>query len=404
MYSNYMLNVPQYGVDPVPQLSPKGFLGELTSSLQENMNADVPLGRQQVLQADSFTNEGLSPIAGGLLGFMGNSFSQALSQYMQYQTQTGLMDRANSYNSPSAMMRRMVEAGINPNAAAQGIAGAPGAGASQTPSVGLTSNNADLADLLANSTNTALGADVLRAEAAEKNANAKYTRSQTFEQDIRNKYADLMHNETLKNLVYRNQIDREQATIIAADAKYAEANAFANWMTTCKNLEKIAAETKVLEEKYYTQMAETYSTLMAGNLSAAQIKKVFSDIGVNAAIIRKIESDIKVNDAEVLLKGQQIKESEARTIAQNIQNQFQQDYYDLWQNTGWDMNSSVDMNMYRMIENGEIENYERFLKGMSTYIYTQGDARSKGKDYTYDKLIDVFSILTRAFTAFGQVQ
>ena len=307
MYTaNYMLNTPQYGVLDNPYMNyaqPKDY----SQADWNSMVSNAIVGEN--------TAPDLSPFRGSILGFLGNTFGQAISQYMQYSTQRNLMDRANAYNSPKEMMKRMVEAGINPNAAAQGIAGAPGAGASSTPAAGLTSNNANLADLLANSVNTALNADVLRSEAGLNNANAEYTKSQNVEQQVRNRYADLEHNETLKNLVYRNVIDKSQGEIIAADAKYAGANAYAHWMTTMETLRKISNEADVLDQKYYTEMANTYATMMAGNLSEAQIHKVFSDIGLNNAQIAKISKECENIAADTLLKGQQMSESEAPTAA-----------------------------------------------------------------------------------------
>lgn len=401
MYGNYMIQNGQYGVDPIPQLSAIGTPTSLGSSLYGGSSFAKPDVAGVAYRAGQLGNDvdSFSNLAGkfGILGSIMGFGAQMIDKAVNFDMQERLLSEERAYNSPAALMRRMAAAGINPNAAAQGIAGSPGYASFGAPQVnGGTNPMSSLADILANSVNTSLNANVLRNTASNIEADTNYKNSLNVEQTVKNQYADAMHNETLKNMIYRNQIDKSSAQIIAADAKYAEANAFANWQTTCMNLSKIASEVKLLDQKYYTEMAQTYATLMAGNLSSAQIHKVFSDIGVNNATIREIEKRTANIEADTLLKGRTMKESEARTTAQEIQNKFQQEYYSLFENTGWDMNSDVDMNVYRMMMNGETENYKRFMHGMNVYIGEQGNANARGNRYKMDNLIDIYKTIVSA--------
>ena len=397
MYSNYMLGNPQYGV---------GYLSPIAAgplSLSTNYGPASLPPRMQPNIDDSYLNylEGASQYAdaveglatkGSLIGSLIGFGSKLVNDTINFNRQYELQSRQNAWNSPQEQMQRMIAAGINPNAAAQGIAGAPNVGspASFTPG---QNSMPDLASLLGNSVNTDLDANVLRATEANIKADTKNKESVTVGQNISNAWANQEHAANLRKAEAEGWFTEETAKIVAADAKYADANAFAKWQTTCENLRKIANEADVLAQAYYTEMAKTYATMMAGDLSAAQIRKVFSDIGVNNATIRLIEKQVDNVQADTLLKGQEMKESEARTTAQNIQNKFQQDYYDIWQNAGWDMNSNVDANIYRMLMNGETENYKRFFNGMNVYFGEQNNASMRGARPRFEGYMDIFKTI-----------
>lgn len=387
MYSNYMLNNAQYGVglDPIP------FNG-----LQNSYGPGMLPGRMPVQVSDAgldkieegkslFGDAAKGSLIGGMLGFG----SKLVNDIINFNAQYELQSRQNQWNSPQEQMQRMVAAGINPSAAAQGIAGVPNVGAAATFTPGQNSMP-DLATLLGNSVNTDLNANVLKNTATNIAADTKLKESQDVGQNISNAWANKEHAAALNKMIADGDISKANAQIIGADAKYADANAYAKWMTTVQTMRKIGAEVDVLKQQLFTEMAKTYATFMAGSLSEAQIHKVFSDIGVNNATIAKLAAETSNLDADTLLKGAELKEVDARRIAQEIQNKFQNEYWNIWQNSGWDMNSNVDMNVYRMAMNGELDELERFGHGMNIYVGGLGDAKAKGKDFLVSSLNDVF--------------
>lgn len=312
--------------------------------------------------------------------------------------QSGIQDmmqnKANMYNSPAAMMRRMLEAGINPNAAAQGIAGAPGAGASTTasvPSGGLSRSG--LLESLANSTNTALGSGLLESEMNVNNATADYTKSQNFEQNVRNKYADWMQNENLKSLVNQNRISENMAYMYSIDAKYHDAQAYGNLVQTYQNIEILGQQLLNLQEEFNLIMAQEYATMMAGNLSSAQINKVFSDIGLNNAQIGLIAKEAKKVDAETLLTGAQIRETDSRTAINKTVSDYQAKLNDIFEKTGFDMRSPIDANVISDIKSGNLDGAEQTLESLQVILSNEGKGRSYGRDF---KIHEAFSLINSA--------
>lgn len=102
---------------------------------------------------------GIGPLIGAGMNMLGT--------FMQNRQQEAFF---NQYMSPAARMQQMRDAGINPNAAAQGISGAS---APQMNAAAPTSAFSGLGEQLGNSVNTALTADSIIAETRMKKEEAK---------------------------------------------------------------------------------------------------------------------------------------------------------------------------------------------------------------------------------------
>lgn len=122
------------------------------------------------------------PVYGTIIGTAMNMIGKGIDMGMQTRNQKSLMDYQHQLNSPSTMMAEMRRAGINPAAAAQGIAGAPGAGAVAGGSAAMSQGTPSLIDTLANSENTQLGAEAMRAEI---NKNKQITKGIEYENTIK---------------------------------------------------------------------------------------------------------------------------------------------------------------------------------------------------------------------------
>ena len=360
--NNYMFDMSQYGVNmPSQSSTPTGLnLGSLVSSL------------------------GGSAIGAGL------NFA---SQMMQNRQQEYFY---NQYMSPSARMAQMQAAGINPNLAAQGISGAS---APQMTAAAPTNAYTGIGEQLGNSVNNALTASAIKAEINKTNAETKLTESLNVEKTTTNKYLDHMQQATLENLVNQGTISKHQANIIAVDDYYKGAEAAAHLEQTYLAIDKMAAELKNAEQEYFNLLAQEYATMMAGDLSKAQINKVFSDIGLNNAMIERIAHEVDNLDASTMATMQSISESQSRERVNRVAAQYQEKVLSVWTNSDFDMNSDVNSNFQRLCMEGKIDQAKTLLQGTEAMILNQGEARFHSKDYNMDKLIDVVGFATRLGSA-----
>ncbi len=122
----------------------------------------VGMSDGQLLQSASGAASSI-PYVGPIIG----AFMNIAGQILQNQQQEAFY---NDYMSPAARMRQMVAAGINPNAAAEGISGAS---APQMNAASPTSAFSGLGEQLGNSANTALTADSIIADTRMKKESAK---------------------------------------------------------------------------------------------------------------------------------------------------------------------------------------------------------------------------------------
>lgn len=339
-------------------------------------------------------------VASGLGGlasampFIGPILGAGLNIYAQQQQNAKQEAFFEQYMSPQARMAQMRAAGINPNAAAQGISGAS---APQMNAAAPTGAFSSLGEQLGNSVNNALSAKAISAGIDKTNAETDLTNSLNVEKQTTNKYLDAMQNATLRNLVNQGNITEHQANIIAVDDYYKGAEAAAHLEQTYMVLDKIAAEVRNEEQQYYNLLAQEYATMQAGQLSEAQIHKVFSDIGLNNAQINKIAHEVEGIDASTMATMQSISESQARERLTRVQAQEQEKYLSIWNNSGFNMKSDVNANFHGMIANGDIDGATKILKGTEAMILNEGKANFKRKDYMFDKSMETLGMAARLF-------
>lgn len=318
-----------------------------------------------------------NPILGAGAGAAGNILSQVFQNRVQERFY-------NQYQSPEARMAQMKAAGINPNAAAQGISGA---GAPAMSAAAPTNAFSSLGELVGNSANSMLSARVLRSEAEKNTAEANLTKSIDFEQNVKNRYADAQQKATLDKLVSDGRVSRSFANMAAVDEAYKPANAFANSQQLMMNLKRTAGEINELSARVLSEYAQVYKAMADAALDQAQIRKVFSDIGLNDAMIERIAHENAEIDSRTAFNYQGINESKARQAALEIQNRFQQDYYDIWQNTGFNWNSDIEKSIVGAYSNLDIKAGDRMMHSLGAYIEGTGYSRSMSADYTIDKVL-----------------
>lgn len=325
------------------------------------------------------------PFIGPLLGAAFN----AMSTSAQNQQQANFFE---GYMSPKARMRQMKEAGINPAAAAQGISGS---NAPQMNAASPTGAFTGIGEQLGNSANNALTASLIKSQIGKTDAEANLTKSLDVEQMIKNAYADREHNAALNKMVADGEISRSTANMLKVDEYYKGPSAEANYQQLLANLSKTGAEINELYSRIVQEYAAAYQSMANAALSNAQIHKVFSDIGLNNAQIEKISHEVSNIDAQTASTYQDIDESKARTALLNIQTKFQDDYYGIWQATGFNWNSDIEKSIVGAASNLQIDEAERMLNGVGLYIKKQGDAKSEGKDFTYDKITQILGDVLR---------
>lgn len=173
-----------------------------------------------------------------------------------------LLQYQNRYNSPLEQMKRGIEAGINPNALAQGIAGSPGYGNMAAADASNVSNAlpTDLGSQLGNSVNNALSAALTK-------ANIENVQADTRGKEIENDYEDATFDARVQQAL-------DSGAITAAEAEKA----------------------RLYAEKYpeildmtIEQMKETLRR------TGKEIDKIEKDIEVSDVQIRKLEQDIKTS-------------------------------------------------------------------------------------------------------------
>lgn len=253
----------------------------------------------------------LSSGLGAGLGIAGNLIGMELqNQHNEY--------LYNHYMSPRAQMAQMKAAGINPNAAAQGIAGssssiAPAASAADGAGVA-----GSLADLIGNSFNTALGAENTK-------ANTHKVNSETKGQDLQNDFNEQSFEQRLNAIAKDNGWKDEQIKQMQAFNKYADQ--LYNW-----NAQKAEQDYKNAEKQWYLFESE----------------------------IKKNEAETKLAEAQEGLTQQETKESAARTAKTWKEVEFQK----WWNNYCTENNMQPDSPeaeyiRNKIIANGEWDSLER---------------------------------------------
>lgn len=347
---------------------------------QYGVNTSVPSGLSAAGDAAS-----MIPYIGPFLGAAFNMASMGIQNSEQERMY-------NMYMSPQARMAQMKAAGINPAAAAQGVSGSS---APQMNAAAPSSAFTGLGEQLGNSVNTALTADAIRAGINKTNAETELTNSLNVEKTTTNKYLDAMQNAALRNLVNQGTISEHQANIIAVDDYYKGAEAELHFQQSYVALQQMSAQLQNTQQEYFNLLAQEYATMMQGQLSEAQIQKVFSDIGLNNAQIEKIAHETVNIDAATMATMQNISESQSRERLNRAHAQYQEKVNEVWNNSGWNMNSDVNSNFYSMCMQGDYKGAEKLMQGTQALIMNEGNARFKSKDYKFDHLVGVIGMATK---------
>lgn len=312
-----------------------------------------------------------NPIAGNLLGFGMNLLGSALQFNQQEKTQRALYE---DYMSPQSRMRDMQAAGINPAAAAQGIAGsspsmpaAPSMPSSPVP---------DLGNNLAQSENVRLQQEVQAANIENTQANTDYIRSKDQGQMIDNAYAEARQMATLRNMKLQGDISQVNFQMLEQDSYYHGAEAYQHFQQTMFATQQMSAQLQIMEQDFYNKMAEYNVFLTQAGLNSAQINKVYSDIGLNSAMINQINANVRNLDADTLLKGAQYDEQKIKVDMMEAKNYFVQDALQVFKNTGFNIYSPVNQNFLYLSAQGKTKEAEAFMGNV--YDFSRGQYGAKG--------------------------
>ena len=223
-----------------------------------------------------------------------NEFSQQQSLLnMQNDYNTEMWLRSNQYNSPANQMQRLIDAGINADAAAQSVAGGNGNFTSPVQSSLTPSVNSGIASIV--DAFNGLHSDFITREFQRENL-----RSQTEGLDIDNSI------KPIKNA-------REERYVASLIEKSAHENDLSDAQTKqilellpyYKN--KTQAEIDMTNNLVLKLQSEVDKIRKEIQLDDVQISKILSDVKLNEAEVDKLASDIAVNYAKV-------SETEASTL------------------------------------------------------------------------------------------
>lgn len=145
-------------------------------------------------------------IGGSVLGFGADMLKMSLQNRQQEKFYS-------EHQSPAARMREMLEAGINPNAAAQGISGS--SAPNMTAASGDTGMPSTLASQLGNSVNNALSASQIQSEIDNTDAD-------TRAKNIDNIFNLKTFEDRLKQVALQNDWTKAQTDQMLAFNKYAD--------------------------------------------------------------------------------------------------------------------------------------------------------------------------------------
>lgn len=347
-------------------------------NLQYGVNMPAPSSGGAEALGTASTLASFIPYVGPLVSAGLNFAGQAYQNYKQEQFY-------NDYMSPQARMAQMKAAGINPNAAAEGISGA--AAPSMVAAAPSSAGNG-VGEQLGNSVNTALTADAIRSQSEKNYAEAGLANSLNTEKQTTNRYLDAMQQATLNKLVQDGRISKSFANMVAVDEAYKPAMAEQSYNLLLNQVEQVRVGIEKLNAEIVHEYAAAYQSMMAGSLSEAEIHKVFSDIGVNNAMITKIAHEVGEIDARTAATYQGITESQARTSLLNIQKGFESRYLQIFKSTGYDVKQGINSNYMSLLAQGKVDNANVLLGNLQCYLQAEGDGRANGKDYKFTVIND----------------
>lgn len=239
----------------------------------------------------------MASVIGTGLSFLGGMYQNAMQEQFY-----------NKYQSPQARMRQMMEAGINPNAAAQGVSGAAAPGMSASgPANGFGDMVAAIPQLTAE-------IERIKSDTSKNQAEEKYFDSLTTGKDIENKF----NFETFEKRIESLNLDNEHKSYIIDTlrpyADHADEWYQINFNQLDETVKKIKKEISEIDEKIKNlgeerEVMETQEGLNVANANEAnaraalerQKKELIDKLGgedaESAYVISRVEGDDKKADA-----------------------------------------------------------------------------------------------------------
>lgn len=377
MYSNYIQEMDPYQYGAIPQLNPIGATSLSTQYGPDRIDPARPVGLNTVLKGVADAATSMNPLLKAGLGFIGNIAGKAIDMGMQTSNQKSLMAYQKSLNSPQQMMADMKAAGINPNAAAQGIAGAPGAGAAGLGSAAMSQGTPGLIDTLANSENTRLNADYIKAMTNETNASAELKESQNVGQMQENAWYETKQQVWLQGALSDNRIKKSTANMLEQDEFYHGAEAEQHFYQTMLQTNQMVQTVRNMEQEFINKCAE-YQLIMAQiGLTSAQQAEVWSQVGVNNAMVGKINAETRNIDMTTMIKGEEYTQSQITTELMKIKQGYETQFYNDFLNTGWYTGSTTNQNAIRMTLEGKTDDAKEVLS--AAYDFAKGQYGAKGE-------------------------
>lgn len=254
-----------------------------------------------------------------------------------------MWDLQNEYNTPEAQMQRMIEAGINPAAAAQAITGGQntaGSVAASQPSSGsqaatMTNPAAHLGEVLAGSVGTAWQNYLVKNQAKTEEA-----KKDNIEQETKNKEQEFKWNEATWEQ-RQNEIDTRINTMVK-DGKLKDEQA-----------KQIREMLPLLKDKTQEEI----------NMMIEQTNKLKIEYDQIEADIKKVEQDIRESMSREELNYSEIKQNEFENsklvsdTALNYQNMAESD-------TRMALNNSQAALNYDQIESNSVERQLKYSQMM----------------------------------------
>lgn len=239
----------------------------------------------------------MASVIGTGLSFLGGMYQNAMQERFY-----------NQYQSPQARMRQMMEAGINPAAAAQGISGsaAPGMSASG-PANGFGDMVAAIPQLTAE-------IERIKSDTSKNQAEEKYFDSLTTGKDIENKFNFETFEKRIESLNLDNEHKRYIIDTLRPYADHADDWYKINFDQLDETVKKTRKEIAEIDEKIKNlgeerEVMETQEGLNVANANEAnaraalekQKKELIDKLGgedpESAYIISRVEGDDKKADA-----------------------------------------------------------------------------------------------------------
>lgn len=290
-------------------------------------------------------------------GRYGNVFGRWLypgaAQEEEFGQQMAYQEWMNDYNTPQHQMERMIAAGINPNTAAAGIAGA---GNQAAP---------------VSAPNSAIGAGAAGMSAAAGVGEAL------------NNAADIAGNKVAQFA----KLGLEKENLRASTAQLLEQAGLNHWeaMSISELLPDMKAEKKA---DIYLKIAEREKVIQEyQNLTVEYDKKwqEIEEIKQNVVYLKQLGDVAQATEQEIL----------ARTKEQEVKNWFAEEDKKLWQNHGYRMDDPIDCSLRNSMINGKTDAAATIgqaietgsnraalgsLSAESEFAYTIANARKNGEN------------------------